>query len=95
MNIKNYRLATENEWLFADDTVGNAVGSGFVGDMARGGNLLFQILTDEELNVVFDCVTAQHQISSLEQVFAAKKPEPPKKAEAPKEQPKAENAKHR
>ena len=49
MNIKNYRLATENEWLFADDTVGNAVGSGFVGDMARGGNLLFQILTDEEI----------------------------------------------
>ena len=28
-----------------------------------------QILTDEELNVVFDCVTQAHQISSLEQVF--------------------------
>ena len=50
-----------------------------------------QILTDEELNVVFDCVTQAHQIDSLEQVFAAKPKEAPKpaaqqpKAEAPKE----------
>ena len=46
-----------------------------------------QILTDEELNVVFDCVTQAHQIDSLEQVFAAK----PTKPAAPA--PKAEEAK--
>ena len=40
-----------------------------------------QILTEEELNVVFDYVTQTHQIASLEQVFAVQtKP----KAEAPK-----------
>ena len=43
-----------------------------------------QILTDEELNVVFDCVTQAHQIDSLEQVFAAKPKEAPKPAAAPK-----------
>ena len=46
-----------------------------------------QVLTDEQLNVVFDVITQKHQIASLEQVLAvapqAKKPEP-KKAEAPK-----------
>ena len=50
-----------------------------------------QILTDEELNVVFDCVTQAHQIDSLEQVFAVKPKETPKAPEAP--QPKAEAAK--
>ena len=51
-----------------------------------------QVLTEEELNVVFDRVTAAHPIASLEQVFAVKatKPEAPK-AEAPKQEaPKAE-----
>ena len=42
-----------------------------------------QVLTEEELNVVFDYVTQTHQIQSLEQVFAVK----------PKEQPKAETPK--
>ena len=52
-----------------------------------------QVLTDEELNLVFDCMTQTHQIASLEQVFAVKpapKAEPPKpeapKAEAPKQE---------
>ena len=49
-----------------------------------------QILTDEELNVVFDCVTQTHQIDSLEQVFAVKPKEAPKPAA---QQPKAETAK--
>ena len=31
-----------------------------------------QVLTDEELNCVFDYMTKTHQISSLEQVFAVK-----------------------
>ncbi len=29
-----------------------------------------QVLTDEQLNVVFDAITQKHQIASLEQVFA-------------------------
>mgnify|MGYP000802185906 CR=1 FL=1 len=52
-----------------------------------------QVLTDEELNLVFDSMTQTHQIASLEQVFAVKpapKAEPPKpeapKAEAPKQE---------
>ena len=45
-----------------------------------------QVLTDEELNVVFDCMTKNHQIASLEQVFAVKPKEAPA---APKEAPKA------
>ena len=36
-----------------------------------------QVLTDEQLNVIFDHITQNRQIDSLEQVFAAaKKPEP-------------------
>ena len=55
-----------------------------------------QILTDEELNVLLDYVTQQHQIDSLEQVFAVqakpaeKKPEP--KQEEPKAAPAADKA---
>ena len=53
-----------------------------------------QVLTEEELNVVFDRMTANHPIDSLEQVFAVKpKAEPVKeqpKAGPVKEQPKAE-----
>ena len=40
-----------------------------------------QVLTDEELNLVFDHMTQTHQIASLEQVFAVK---PAPKAEPPK-----------
>ena len=45
-----------------------------------------QILTEEELNVVFDYMTQTHQIASLEQVFAVQ-PKPTPKAEAPKAEP--------
>ena len=41
-----------------------------------------QVLTDEELNFVFDYMTQRNQISSIEQVFATAKP---KAAPAPKE----------
>ena len=55
-----------------------------------------QVLTDEELDVVFDYMTQSHQIDSLEQVFAVKPKEEPK-AEEPKaevkEEPKAEQPK--
>ncbi len=48
-----------------------------------------QVLTDEELNAVFDHVTKHNQISSLEQVFAVK---PAPKAEAPKAEAKPQAA---
>ena len=44
-----------------------------------------QVLSDDELNVVFDRMTHAHQIDSLEQVFAVKPKEQPKAA-APAEQ---------
>ena len=46
-----------------------------------------QVLTEEQLNVLFDVMTQRHQIESIEQVFAvapAPKAEEPKKEEAPK-----------
>ena len=42
-----------------------------------------QVLTDAELNVVFDYMTQKNQIASLEQVFAVKAAP---KAEAPKQE---------
>ncbi len=55
-----------------------------------------QVLTDEELNIVFDYLTQNNQITSLEVVFAVQpkpaEPKPEPKKEAPKaEAPKAEN----
>ena len=48
-----------------------------------------QVLTDDELNCVFDYMTQTHQIRSIEQVFATAAP---KAAPAPKQEaPKAEN----
>ena len=53
-----------------------------------------QVLSEEELNVVFDYMTQQNQIASLEVVFAVQ-PKPkaePAKAEAPKaEKPQQQN----
>ena len=49
-----------------------------------------QVLTEEELNVVFDYITQTNQISSLEVVFAV---QPKPKAEPVKEAPKAEEKK--
>ena len=55
-----------------------------------------QVLTEEELNIVFDQLTKNHPVASLEKAFAAQtaaKQEPPK-AEAPKQEaPKAEQPK--
>ena len=46
-----------------------------------------QVLTEEQLNVLFDVMTQRHQIDSIEQVFAAAAPaaEEPK-AEEPKQE---------
>ena len=55
-----------------------------------------QVMTEDELNVIFDRMTAKNQISSLEVVFAVQpapkaEPKPEPKAEAPKaEAPKVE-----
>ena len=50
-----------------------------------------QVLNDDELNAVFEYITQNNQIASLEQVFAVKPKEQPKEApkETPKEAPKA------
>ncbi len=49
-----------------------------------------QVLTDEELNVIFDVITQENQISDLSQVFAV---QPKPKAEEKKEEPKVEEKK--
>ena len=50
-----------------------------------------QVLTEEELNVVFDYMTQTHQITSLEQVFAVQpKAEEPKQEKPKEDVPKAE-----
>ena len=42
-----------------------------------------QNLTEDQLNVIFDYITAQNQIGSIAEVFAAAKPKEEPKAEAP------------
>ena len=49
-----------------------------------------QVLTDEELNVIFDYITQTNQIESLEVVFAVKPKEQPKAEEPKAEEPKQE-----
>ena len=57
-----------------------------------------QVMTDAELNVVFDYMTQKNQVSSMEQIFAAKptapkaeaKPEPKKDNKPAAQQPKAQ-----
>ena len=51
-----------------------------------------QVMTEDELNVIFDYMTQHNQIASLEQVFAVQPKEQPKAAPV-KEAPKAEAAK--
>ena len=52
-----------------------------------------QVLTEDELNVVFDCVTKAHQIADLSQVFSvqAKKPQPEQKPEPQGKKPQPES----
>ena len=49
-----------------------------------------QVLTEEELNVIFDYITRENQIESLEVVFAMAQPKEAPEKEAPKEAPKQE-----
>ena len=54
-----------------------------------------QVLTEEELNAVFDYITRNHQIESIAQVYATAqaKPEEPKAEEPKVAEPKAEEKK--
>ena len=77
--------------------------SEIVGKFGEKPKSYTQVMTDEELNVVFDYMTQTHQISSMEQIFAVKptapkaepkaekKPEPQKDAKPAAQQPKAQN----
>ena len=58
--------------------------SEIVGKFGEKPKSYTQVMTDAELNVVFDYMTQTHQISSMEQIFAVK-------PTAPKAEPKAEN----
>ena len=77
--------------------------SEIVGKFGEKPKSYTQVMTDEELNVVFDYMTQTHQISSMEQIFAVKptapkaepkvenKSEPRKDAKPAAQQPKAQN----
>ena len=54
---------------------------GLVGEYFEAPKSSAQVLTDEQLNVVFDRITRDHQIDSIEEVFAAAKPAQPDEPE--------------
>ena len=84
MSLVKYRLKEGA----ADFGVAPKVISEIMGKYGEKPKSNTQVLTAEELNVVFDYMTQHNQISSIEQVFAVKPKEQPKqeapKAEAPK-----------
>ena len=92
MSFVKYRLKE----VAADFGVAAKEISDIIGAFGEKPKSNSQVLTDQELNVVFDVMTQRHPIDSLEQVFAV---QPKPKAEAPKaaqpkpkaEAPKAEN----
>ena len=85
MSFVKYRLKE----VAADFSVSPKEIAEIVGKFSEKPKSMTQVLTDEELNCVFDYMTQKNQISSIEQVFAAAKP---KAAPAPKQEaPKAEN----
>lgn len=81
MSLIKYRVReVAADFGMAPKDVSEAVGKFFEKPKSNS-----QVLTDEELNVVFDYITQKNQIASIEQVFApARKPEPEKKPEAEK-----------
>ena len=89
MSLVKYRLKeVATDFGVATKAISDILGKFF--EKPKGSS---QVLTEEELNVVFDVMTQNHQIQSLEQVFAVQ-PKPkaePAKTEAPKaEAPKPE-----
>ena len=92
MSLVKYRLKD----VAADFGVAPKQISEIVGKFYEKPKSNTQVLTDEELNVVFDYMTQTNQIASLEVVFAVKPKEQPKeepKAEPAKETPKTEQPK--
>ena len=85
MSLVKYRLKE----LAADFAVAPKTITEIVGKYYEKPKSNTQVLTAEELNLVFDYMTQHNQITSLEQVFAVKPKEAPK-AEPVKEAPKAE-----
>ena len=81
MSLIKYRVReVAADFGMAPKDVSEAVGKFFEKPKSNS-----QVLTDEELNGVFDYITQKNQIASIEQVFApARKPEPEKKPEAEK-----------
>ena len=81
MSLVKYRVKE----VAADFGVTPKVISEVVGKFFEKPKSNTQVLTEEELNTVFDYMTQHNQISSLEVVFAVTpKPQPPK--EEPKEE---------
>ena len=90
MSIVKYRLKE----VAADFGVATKEISEILGNFFEKPKGSTQILTEEELNVVFDVLSQNHQIDSLEQVFAVQPKTPAPKAEPPKQEaPKAEEKK--
>ena len=93
MSLVKYRLKE----VAADFGVAAKEISDIIGAFGEKPKSNSQVLTDQELNLVFDVMTQRHPIDSLEQVFAVQpkpKAEAPKAAQQPKpqpQQPKAEN----
>ena len=77
MSLVKYRLKE----VAADFGVAAKEISDIIGAFGEKPKSNSQVLTDQELNVVFDVMTQRHPIDSLEQVFAV---QPKPKAEAPK-----------
>ena len=94
MSLVKYRLKE----VAADFGVAPKVIAEIMGKFFEKPKSNTQVLTDEELNVVFDYMTLTNQIDSLEQVFAVKpapkaeekQPEEPKAEQKPADAPKAE-----
>ena len=88
MSFVKYRLKE----VAADFGVAPKEIADIVGKFSEKPKSNSQVLTDSELNAVFEVMTQTHQIDSIEQVFAAQnqkaKEAPKKEKEAPKENPK-------
>ena len=88
MSLVKYRLKE----VAADFGVAPKEIAEIVGKFSEKPKSMTQVLTDEELNCVFDYMTQKNQISSIEQVFAAAKP---KAAPAPKAENKPQQGQQR
>ena len=70
MSFVKYRLKE----VAADFSVSPKEIAEIVGKFSEKPKSMTQVLTDEELNCVFDYMTQKNQISSIEQVFAQQSP---------------------